>query len=76
MKLMDLTLFKDQPMQQTNVRLPVELRVKARRLAEKQSRDGKRFTESDVYRTAITLFLSQNFTDSNAQEGAKLDTNE
>jgi hypothetical protein len=54
-------LVKREKMQQVMLRLPVGTREKARRIAEKAS--GKhRYTESDVYRTAIQLFLSENFT--------------
>ena len=55
---------KNPPMEQTNVRLPSDIRRRARKLAEERSKSGNKVTESDVYRTAIVLFLDRNFTDS------------
>ena len=47
-----------------NIRMPIELRKQAQSLAKAQSNGGEKFTEADVYRTAIEVFLASNFTDS------------
>lgn len=70
MTLMSAALFKNVPMEQVNVRLPKALREKAKAMAKEQSKEGVRFRESDVYRTAITLFFERNFTDSKVEEPA------
>lgn len=49
---------------QAMVRLPKETREQAQKLAQSSSGNGVRVTESDVYRTAILVFLSANSTDS------------
>jgi hypothetical protein len=70
MGLMKRVLFKNQPMQNVNVRLPVGIRDKARAMADANSAaDGTRYFESDVYRTAILSFFGVDFTDSKASEG-------
>lgn len=46
------------------VRLPNSLKEKAEKLAKEESTDEQKLSASDVYRTAIEIFLSDNFTDS------------
>lgn len=62
---MSLIIFKDAPMQPVMVRMPPKLREKAKELAAKTTKsEGRKYTESDIYRTAIQIFLDSNFTDS------------
>jgi len=55
------------PMEQVQVRLPPQIRQIAKSLAEKQSSHDQKLTETDVYRTAILLFLDEISTDSREQ---------
>lgn len=55
---------KSEPMEQVMIRLPGFIREQARTLASKQTERGKKATETDVYRTAILLFLSGSSTNS------------
>jgi hypothetical protein len=59
---MTTPLIKREKMQPVMIRLPIGIREKARQIAENASSDEDRYTESDVYRTAIQFFLSRNFT--------------
>lgn len=52
-------LRQKQRMKGVQIRLPPEIVEKAKRLAAQQSSDGRKFTETDVYRTAIMDFLDQ-----------------
>lgn len=56
-------LRQRQPMAQVQIRLPKDIRRKAKELAKERS-----VNESDVYRTAIYNFFSQISTDSREPE--------
>lgn len=49
--------------EQVQVRLPKHLREKAKRIARAES-NGRKVTETDIYRTAIVIFLATISTDS------------
>lgn len=55
---------KPERLTQAMVRLPQEIRRKAKLIAAQESSPGRRVTETDVYRTAILNFLDQFSTDS------------
>lgn len=62
-KFTDL-LKGEKPMQQVQIRLPEHIRLLARKVATTASQANQKVYESDVYRAAITLFLTEYFTDS------------
>lgn len=67
---MSIIIFKEAPMQPVMVRMPSKLREKAKQLAAITSKsEGRKYTESDIYRTAIQIFLDRNFTDSTENGG-------
>jgi len=52
-------------MEPVMLRIPPEFREKAKKIArDVGASEGKKYTESDVYRTAIRNFFDGNFTDS------------
>lgn len=54
---MNLAQEKRRRLASVHLRVPPEIREKAKDFAHKQSTDQIRITESDVYRKAITLFF-------------------
>ena len=57
-QILSLQEFKEtQRMTNVQVRLPKKLREQAKQLAESQSTADRKLTESDVYRTAISVFF-------------------
>jgi hypothetical protein len=55
---------KEKRLSPVSIRLSESIREQARLLASAQSDKDVKFTETDVYRTAIMIFLSENSTDS------------
>lgn len=60
-------LRKDRQLSPISIRLPLSIREKARLLAEKESTEDVKLSETDVYRSAILLFLAENSTDSSVE---------
>jgi hypothetical protein len=59
---------KSQPLTPCMVRLPVEIKEAAQNLAKKLSVNGQRVNETDVYRTAIMVYLQRSDTNSSRLE--------
>lgn len=59
---------RSQPMKPIQVRIPTHLREKAKLMAEQASKDGENITETDIYRSAIVVFLSKKSTDSRVND--------
>jgi hypothetical protein len=57
-------LKKDKAMDGVMIRLPSGVRKLAKELANVKSESGTKVTETDIYRSAIILFLSPTSTDS------------
>ena len=61
-------LRAEQKLEQVMIRLPTTAREKAKACAAAQSQNGEHVTETDVYRTAVLLFLAKISTDSRAKD--------
>jgi hypothetical protein len=55
-------LYQRNRMRGVQIRLPDEIREQAKALATSLSSEGRRITETDVYRSAIVHFFSQTST--------------
>jgi hypothetical protein len=58
----------NEPMEGVQIRIPKELRAKAKALVGENKTGSKRITETDIYRTAIILYLSNCSTESRENE--------